>query len=169
SSSIDVADTVMLNEGETFTATVTTDAASPQFEWYLNDTLINGETGNSYQVSQAGNYRVVINQTTGCVASSEFAFTVIEAFPNVANIPNLISPNGDGVNDTWVIPQEYVAGTNTEVTIVSSQGKIVLQTNDYQNNWPLEAIDFKDINPVYYYIIKTQDNQTKKGSITVVK
>src|SRR5690606_15831489 len=94
SSSIDVADTVMLNEGETFTATVTTDAASPQFEWYLNDTLINGETGNSYQVSQAGNYRVVINQTTGCVASSEFAFTVIEAFPNVANIPNLISPNG---------------------------------------------------------------------------
>jgi len=169
SSSIDVADTIMLNEGETFTATVTTYAASPQFEWYLNDTLINGETGNSYQVSQAGNYRVVINQTTGCVASSEFTFAVIEAFPNVANIPNLISPNGDGINDTWIIPQEYVTGTNTEVTIVSSQGKIVLQTNDYQNNWPLEAIDFKDINPVYYYIIKTQDNQTKKGSITVVK
>lgn len=169
SSSIDVSDTVMLNEGETFVASVTTDAVGPQFEWYLNDTSINGATGNSYEVSQAGNYRVVVRQTSGCNASSEFTFVVIEAFPNVTNIPNLISPNGDGVNDTWVIPQEYVAGTNTEVIIISSQGEVVFQTKDYKNNWPVNEINFKDINPVFYYIITTQNNKTKKGSITVVK
>ncbi|MBU3821445.1 gliding motility-associated C-terminal domain-containing protein [Flavobacteriaceae bacterium XHP0103] len=168
-SSIDVESSVMLNEGETLVATVTTDAISPQFEWYLNDALINGETGNSYEVLQAGNYRVVVNQTSGCIASNEFEFSVIEAFPNVANIPNLISPNGDGINDTWIIPQEYVAGTNTEVVIMSSKGEIVLQTNDYQNNWPVSEINFKGVNPVYYYIITTQNNETKKGSITVVE
>jgi gliding motility-associated-like protein len=168
-SSIDVPATNMLNEGETLIATVTTDAISPEFEWYLNDVIISGETSNSYEASQTGTYKVVVNQTSGCVASSEFTFSITEPFPDVSNIPNLISPNGDGINDTWVIPQQYVTGTNTEVVILSSQGKIVLKTNDYQNNWPQDQINFKDINPVYYYIITTQNNQTKKGSITVVK
>ncbi|WP_111307554.1 gliding motility-associated C-terminal domain-containing protein [Confluentibacter sediminis] len=168
-SSIDVEENNILNEDETLLATVTTDATNPEFEWYLNDVIISGETGNSYEVTQEGNYKVIIYQTSGCIASKELVFNVTEAFPDVAHIPNLISPNADGINDTWVIPQKYVAGTNTEVIIMSSQGKIVLKTDDYQNNWPQDQIDFKDTNPVYYYIITTQDNQIKKGSITVVK
>lgn len=168
-SSINVPENNILNEGDTLMATVTTDATNPEFEWYLNDVIIPGETNSSYEVNQIGDYKVIINQTSGCIASNEFLFKVTEAFPNVSRIPNLISPNGDGINDTWVIPQEYVSGTNTEVVILSSQGKMVLKTNDYQNNWPQNQIDFKDINPVYYYIITTQNNQTKKGSITVVK
>lgn len=168
-SSIDVSDNNVIDEGETIIATVTTDATNPEFEWYFNNVIIPSETGNSYEVTQIGNYKVIINQTSGCIASNEFLFTVTEAFPNVSKIPNLISPNGDGFNDTWVIPQEYVAGTNTEVIILDSRGKMVLNTGDYQNNWPQNEIDFKDINPVYYYIITTQNNQTKKGSITVLK
>lgn len=168
-SSIDVPENNSIDEGETLVATVTTDAINPEFEWYLNDTLISGETNNSYEATQTGNYKVVISQTSGCIASTEFMFTVRETFPNVSNIPNLISPNGDGLNDTWIIPQEYVNGANAEVTIISSQGEIVLKTNDYLNNWPENQLDFKDVNPVYYYIIKTADNKTKKGSITVVK
>jgi gliding motility-associated-like protein len=168
-SSIDVASTNVLLSGETLVATVTTDATNPEFEWYLNNTLIVNATGNSYEASQIGNYKVIVNQTTGCIASNEFLFTITEPFPDVANIPNLISPNGDGINDTWVIPQQYVSGTNTEVIIISSKGEIVLKTNDYLNNWPENQINFKDINPVYYYIITPQNNETRKGSITVVK
>ncbi|MCF8274271.1 MAG: gliding motility-associated C-terminal domain-containing protein [Flavobacteriaceae bacterium] len=168
-SSIDVAGTNVLLSGETLVATVTTDATNPEFEWYLNNTLIVNATGNSYEASQIGNYKVIVNQTTGCIASNEFLFTITEPFPDVANIPNLISPNGDGINDTWVIPQQYVSGTNTEVIIISSKGEIVLKTNDYLNNWPENQINFKDINPVYYYIITPQNNKTRKGSITVVK
>lgn len=167
-SSINVQDVNMLDEGQTLTATVTTDAVSPQFTWYKNGTVISGQTSNSYTISQTGNYRVVINQTSGCNASNEFAFTVIEAFPDVPNIPNIISPNGDGVNDTWVIPQMYTTGTNTDVTIFDSSGKKVFETSDYLNNWPQNQIDFGQINPVYYYVIKN-DSQTKKGSITVLK
>ena len=169
SSSIDVEETNMLQDEQSLLVTVTTDAMNPEFRWYLNDTIISGANGYSYEVTQTGNYKVVISQTQGCVSSSEFEFLVLEPFPNVANIPNLISPNGDGINDTWVIPQEFVSGTNTEVLIMDSKGKIVFQTNDYLNNWPENAIDFKDINPVYYYVITTQNNKTRKGSITVVK
>lgn len=167
--SIDVPDTNSLHAGETLVATITTDATSPEFKWYLNDVIIPGATSNSYEVTQIGNYKAVVSQTVGCMSSQEFLFSVNEPFPDVANIPNLISPNGDGVNDTWVIPQAYVSGSNTEVLIMNSQGDIVLKTNDYQNNWPEVELDFKEINPVYYYVITTQNNKTIKGSITAVK
>lgn len=168
-SSINVPEHNMLSDGGSLFTEVTTDAENPAFEWYLNDVLISSEMGNTYEVTQAGAYKVIINQTTGCISSTEHIFNVTETFPDVAKIPNVISPNGDGINDTWIIPQEYVAGTNTEVLIISSQGKTVLKTTDYQNNWPENQIDVKGTNPVYYYIITTQNNQTKKGSITVVK
>ena len=153
----------------TLEITVTTTANTPTYEWYLNESLITGANSASYEATEIGNYKVVISQTVGCMSSKEFLFIINETFPDVPNIPNLISPNGDGTNDTWVIPKAYISGTNTEVLILSSQGEIVFQTNDYQNNWPENELNFKDVNPVYYYIITPQDQKTQKGSITVVK
>ena len=167
-SSIDVSETNTIQSGETLVATVTTDANSPEFKWYLNNTIVLSATSNSYEATQLGNYKVVITETSGCTASNEFLFSINEPFPDVANIPNIISPNGDGINDTWIIPKEYVTGTNTEVIIMSSQGKVVFKTNDYQNNWPESQLNFSDINPVYYYII-TSNQKIRKGSITVIK
>ncbi|WP_339917443.1 gliding motility-associated C-terminal domain-containing protein [Yeosuana marina] len=170
-SSLDVLDVNVIESDETLVATVTTDADTPQYDWYFNDTLISGAITSSYEVTQGGIYKVVITQTVGCNISSELVFEVQESnqFPDVADIPNVVSPNGDGINDTWVIPTEYVSGTNSEVLIISSQGKIVLKTNDYKNDWPQDGLNFKSVNPVYYYIITTQDNKTRKGSITVIK
>jgi len=168
-SSIDADETNMLEEGETLLVTVTTTANIPEYVWYFNGTIITSATGNSYEASAIGNYKVVVTQTVGCNASTEHNFAITEPFPNVGNIPNLISPNGDNINDTWVIPQAYVSGSNTEVIIMDAYGKVVLKTNDYQNNWPQDEINFKNVNPVYYYIITTPNKNTKKGSITIIK
>jgi len=168
-SSIDVGETNMLEEGEILIVTVTTTANTPEYVWYLNGNIIASANSNIYEATETGNYKVVVTQTVGCNAFTEHNFTIVEPFPDVGNIPNLISPNGDNINDTWVIPQAYVSGTNTEVIIMDAYGKIVLKTNDYQNNWPQDEINFKNVNPVYYYIIKTPSNNTKKGSITIIK
>lgn len=168
-SSINVEEINNLNDNESLIATVTTSANSPDFKWYLNDTMISEASGNSYQITQTGSYKVVVTQTSGCNAETEFPFVVRSAFPDVAEIPNVISPNGDGTNDTWEIPQQYVSGTNTIITIYSAQGNIVFSTNDYQNNWPDNNIEFQDINPLYYYVITPSNGKTKKGTITVVK
>jgi len=156
-----------IDTGDTLDVLVTTTADNPEFLWYLNNTLISGVTGNTYQATQEGNYMVVINQTTGCLVSNELFFEIIEE-ADPEHIPNLISPNGDGINDTWVIPQEYVRGSNTQVLIMDSYGKIVLNTDKYDNDWPQNELKFTSVNPVYYYVI-TQENKTKKGSITIVK
>jgi len=171
-SSINVSDINEMFIGESIMVTVTTTATNPEFNWYLDNTLISSATDDTYEATEFGDYKVVISETVGCVASKEYPFIIEEAqdpFPDVAKIPNVISPNGDTINDTWVIPTQYVSGTNTEVIIMSNRGKIVLQTKDYQNNWPENDLNLSNINQVYYYIITTTDNKTKKGSITLVK
>ncbi|MBR9914572.1 MAG: T9SS type B sorting domain-containing protein, partial [Algicola sp.] len=170
--SINVSETNTIEEDESLSVEVTTTAVSPTYEWYLDGVLITGEETSTYEASTPGVYEVVVTETSGCEGSRTFSFEITEAldpFPDVNNIPNVISPNGDGINDTWVIPTAYVSGTNTNVMIMTNRGKVVLQTNDYLNNWPESNVNMTNINQVFYYVITTANNETKKGSITLVK
>lgn len=169
SSSINITENINIEEDETLTVIVTDDAISPVYKWYKNDSLIQNATQPNLEIMDAGNYRVVISETVGCLVSKEYLFTVTEQFPNVASIPNVISPNGDGINDTWIIPPQYVSGSNTEVLIYSSQGKLVFKTNDYFNDWPQTQPSLSVVNQVYYYIITPINGKSLKGSITLIK
>jgi len=168
-SSIDASEVNYVEEGETLLVTITTTANTPEYVWYLNNTVISGANQNSYEATEIGVYKVIVTQTVGCNATKEFEFVISNPFPDVSNIPNLISPNGDNINDTWMLPQAYISGTNTEIIIMDATGNVVLKTNDYRNNWPQNELNFKNINPVYYYVITTQNNNIRKGSITIVK
>lgn len=171
-SEINVDEVTTIEEGETVEIFVTTDASAPVFEWFFNDNLISDATDASYVASEFGEYYVVITETLGCESSVEFLFTIQEAldmFPDVDAIPNVVSPNGDNFNDTWILPQEYTTGTNTEVAIYSNRGRLVFKTKDYLNDWPQNDLNITSVNQVYYYVITTSNNKTKKGSITVVK
>lgn len=158
-----------IDEGESLFVEITTTANAPVYEWYKNGTLITGVTTSSYDVTEVGSYEIIVTETAGiCNGSRSFVFEVSEPFPDVANIPNIISPNNDGINDTWIIPTQYVSGTDTQVMIMTNRGKVVLNTNEYQNNWPIEAIENQDVNQLFFYVIKTPNNETRKGTITVI-
>ncbi|WP_299116817.1 gliding motility-associated C-terminal domain-containing protein [uncultured Winogradskyella sp.] len=169
---INVSETNEIDEGDSLDVEITTNANNPEFLWYYNNSPIEGEYDDNYSASEFGMYKVVVTETLGCTGSREFTFELTEApepFPDVENIPNVISPNGDGINDTWVIPTAFVSGTETSVRILTSQGKQVFQTNDYQNNWPIDNLNSNSINQVFYYIIITSTGDTRKGSITIIK
>ncbi|MFD1061830.1 gliding motility-associated C-terminal domain-containing protein [Winogradskyella litorisediminis] len=171
-SDINVDEVNFIEDGQTLTITVTNDANNPSYEWFLNGNLIANETSESLVTDEFGDYSVIITESTGCTGAVEYQFTIqeaIEQFPNVEDIPNIVSPNNDGINDKWIIPQAFVSGTNTSIRIFSSQGKLVFQTNDYQNDWPQNDLGLSAINQVYYYIIETPEGNSKKGSITLIK
>lgn len=168
--SIDIPTDSFILPGEIKVVTVTTDATNPTYQWYSGSPLqpIPGETNISYSATSAGEYKVTITQNPpACPITKELFFTLELGTPAV-NIPNMVSPNNDEKNDFWLLPQEY-KNSNTEVLIISSTGKIVFQTKNYQDNWPDSSIEFKSVNPVFYYIITKEGAETKKGSITLIK
>ena len=74
---------------------------------------------------------------------------------NLYNIQNVITPNGDGINDTWVIPFE-----NVDVSIYDLNYNLVYHSSNYQQ-------DFEGfgVNASYYYSIKNKVS----GVIKVLK
>jgi hypothetical protein len=166
--SIDVADEFTLLEGETKNVTVTDDATNPTYEWFFNGNKIAGATTDSYTVNVRGQYRVKVSQASGCVSSKEFSFMVrFENYNVTSVIPNVVNLRGD--YPYWNIPQMYKTA-DTKLIILSSSGEIMF--DDIGSNYDPEVNtfikDFKNINPVYYYVIKGSNGE-KKGSITVLR
>ena len=81
---------------------------------------------------------------------------------DVIQIPNVITPNGDGKNDYFLIenlPQ------NAELKIFNRWGNTVYHSLNYQNNW--EAADV--VSGTYYYLLTLPDKKVKKGFLEVIK
>ncbi|MDN3675434.1 gliding motility-associated C-terminal domain-containing protein [Flavobacterium branchiarum] len=149
---------------ETLNVIVTNDAVAPSYKWYLNGTLIPDAITDTYLINTIGNYKVAVAQTTGCTSTQEFNFVVGDTNSNLKNIPNIVSLSS--AFNTWDLPTDY-KNAETNVMIVSSQGEVMFNGVDYDpTKWEIK--DFKNINPVYYYIIKKGSDE-KKGSITVIK
>lgn len=165
---LEIPQTNVIPTGDTITITATTDAANPTFQWLdPNGTSVSNSTTFSTNTPIDGEYKVIVTQTTGCVFPKEIKFKIRNGVPST-KIPNTISQNNDGFNDTWIIPQEYSL-SDIEILIVDSYGKEMLKTTNYQNDWPQTAIEFKSVNPVFYYVISKNGSPLKKGSITVIK
>jgi len=76
-------------------------------------------------------------------------------------IPNVFTPNGDGVNDYFVVKGlENYPGSS--LTIIGRNGNVVFQSMDYKNNWNAENIEAG----TYFYSLKLNDkNKTEKGGV----
>jgi gliding motility-associated-like protein len=155
-----------LTPGQTLPIVVTTNANAPTFQWFLAGVLL-AETSNTLVISETGDYSVIVNQTSGCILSQEYNLAIQK--PGIDDIPNLISPNGDGINDTWQLPNRILNLTNLKIEIINSRGKKVLSVDSYTNNWPESEDVFINSNAVFYYIISQDNNVLHQGSLTVIK
>jgi len=83
-------------------------------------------------------------------------------------IPNTITPNGEGVNETFEIPGlgRYVSN---ELLIINRWGDEVFQRKNYRNDWGAEGL----VSGTYFYILKVTDESGVKtefkGFVEVVK
>jgi len=113
-------------------------------------------------------YTMRVSSDDGCKASD----TVKVIFLKNLIIPNAFSPNGDGINDKWVITylDEYTTAT---VSVFNRYGQMIFQSSPggYASR-PWDGTYNGSPVPVgtYYYIIKFADNKDPlSGSIAVIR
>jgi gliding motility-associated-like protein len=84
-------------------------------------------------------------------------------------IPNVFSPNGDGINDTWSIPY-LVSYPNAIVDIFNRYGQLVFHSFGYQKNWD-GKYNGKDlpIGTYYYRVAVAPNTEPLSGSISIIK
>lgn len=152
------------------------DASS--YEWtgpqgYITDEqdfiLVNAQPENS------GWYYVTITDSSGCSATDSTYFSV-EPKADCLVIPDLVTPDGDYLNDTWTIPGlENFPGVSVE--IYNRWGNLIFKTDSYQNDWNGEVNHGATIGSggkvptgTYFYILVLNDPENTppyKGYIEV--
>ncbi|MES2388533.1 MAG: gliding motility-associated C-terminal domain-containing protein [Bacteroidota bacterium] len=80
------------------------------------------------------------------------------------DIKNVLTPNGDGLNDTWRIPgiQQY---PNSTVEVFNRWGKKVFEKRAYSEDWDAPKLPAG----MYWYIVKINTVLMGKGWVDVVR
>jgi gliding motility-associated-like protein len=87
--------------------------------------------------------------------------------PIILEIPNVITPNGDGYNETFVI-SGIEQCDKSRLIIRNKSGKIVFQTLQYENNWGADGLEAGIYYYQFYYTIHNIQ-ETRSGTLTVIK
>lgn len=120
-----------------------------------------GSTGAELVVRSAGTYWVDVTNPQGCTTRARSAISVVDC-PSA--LPTIITPNNDGLNETFVLPGQDP--TAWSLQIYTRWGRQIYQQTRYDNSWKAEGQPAG----VYYYLLhNTQTGQRYKGWVEVVR
>jgi gliding motility-associated-like protein len=110
-------------------------------------------------------YTLTVLSADGCRASDNVFVKVLKA----PRVPNAFSPNGDGINDKWVI--EYLESyPGATVEVFNRYGQLVFRSEGYDKPWDGTL----NGNPLpvatYYWIINPKNGRKQmNGSVTIIR
>lgn len=115
--------------------------------------------------AEPGTYPVmlVVSSADGCIDTLRTVITVID--PGVIELPNVFSPNGDGLNDQF-IPVDY-KGAKGQMEIYNRWGQLIFSTRALGQGW-----SGRDATEGTYFYVVTPDEPsapTRTGHITLVR
>ncbi len=151
---------VVLPEGTSRTVRASGGTA---YRW-MNESNAEMSTSDSVTLTEPGTYTLIAS-IDGCEIVRQVQVSILDTF----KVPNVITVNGDGINDQWVIPNMYSNKPDISVIIYNEQGEEILNEVDYKNSWPQSSTAFNKQNMVFYYKIRNAKEVLKQGTITVIR
>lgn len=146
------------------TTTLESSAGFENYEWSGDN--LNSTTGQNTDATleEDGGYTYTVTaEVDGCEVSDQVLVQVVPAL----EIPNTITPNGDGLNDTWRIGGLH-RFPDAELRVYSRWGQLVYRTRGY-TPWDggglPEAVYYYhiDLNPLGY------DTRPYTGYLTIIR
>lgn len=109
-----------------------------------------------------GSYLLSWTITNGvCPAFSDEMLLEVLPF----TIPELVTVNGNGQNDTWEIIGLEQLG-QVKATILNRWGTVIYETEDYQNDWNgINQAGEPVSDDTYYYVLELPDGKNFKGFV----
>jgi len=118
----------------------------------------------------SGLVRLTTTDFNGCRSEDIMNLSFVDCS---IQIPNVITPNGDGLNDEWIIGLEQPLFFN--VVIYNRWGRVVYESNDFSNFWDGTHYKTEKLcsEGVYFYIIRINDFEgrafEKQGDLTLFR
>jgi gliding motility-associated-like protein len=116
-----------------------------------------------------GTYSVVVTDKNGCAASLD-VIVGITGSDKCIEIPTIITPNNDGVNDTWQI-KNIDLFPNAEVFVFTRWGKLVFHSKNLAAN-PWNGTFEGTLLPTdsYHYVLHLNDgSKPRSGVISIIR
>jgi gliding motility-associated-like protein len=135
----------------------------------VSDPNIASLNGNILTINQDGDFTITASQEgdENWNPASSVTQSVVAA-PTFDNITSLFTPNNDGMNDYWYIPDLLKYG-KLQVTVYNRYGQAVYKSDSYKNDWDGTWNGNPLPSATYYYIIKSSERGIIKGVVNIVR
>jgi gliding motility-associated-like protein len=137
------------------------------YSWMPNLYMIQSNTMTPVvNPPQTMSYLLQVSSTLGCGVSSDEV--IVKVFDKL-QIPNVFTPNGDGINDKWEI-ELLDLYTECNVEIFNRYGQVVFHSIGYEKPWNGTYQNKPVPAGTYYYVIDTKvARQILSGFVDVVR
>jgi gliding motility-associated-like protein len=95
-------------------------------------------------------------------------FATVEIYSTHKDIMYLFTPNNDGFNDQWELPDLATWG-KCDVKVYNRWGKLVFADANYNNLWDGTSNGSPLPEGPYYFVIKTENAGMVKGTVNIVR
>ncbi len=152
---------------------INNDAFHWEYQWQIGGTDMPGRTYDTLMVKEPGLYTAMITEYT--IVNTDTIHKCINFFEKDVsdqncdlNIPNVFTPNADGINDLFEIKnlEHY---PNAQIVIYNRWGAKVFEHTDYYNNW-WDGAGAPD--GTYFYVLRyTRLGKTRfaEGTVTIIR
>jgi len=125
-----------------------------------------GEQTTSITVDTQGIYNVVVTDVNGCKSSGLIRIVVLEK--KKFSYMNVITPNGDGINDLWKI-DDIKQYQPCKLAIYNRWGDELYSNNNYNNDWNGTYKGKSLPEGTYYFVLVTKDGIVYKGAVNILR
>ena len=128
------------------------------YQWYLNSSALNGATNQNHFATENGNYHVEVTMNGGCKIKSNTIIIDSLIDPDALLMPNVFTPNNDGINDIF-IPVKIKGITINQISIYSRWGQLIHKESSPIILWDGKIKNVNSSDGVYYWTIEYQDSK----------
>lgn len=135
----------------------------PPYDFIWN----HGKTTQNVVDLPGGDYSLTVVDQHACPMVEDYYIRIPEYI--CIWIPNAFTPNGDGINDEWIIKNAFLYPQIT-VTVYNQDGFVVFYNNGYQVPWNGLFNGNQAPSGTYYYIVNPQNGDKPfTGTVTLVR